>query len=210
MEPAEVFCSQLLDEGRVVFAERPETPQTPSSAALAVLSRAFHTERLRIAGALIPFDECAAWEAAELVRQAAWAAVCHEESAKSLGRRLAMTGPPHTPGAHLSADLMLRYLPQIHRRVRALGPADPLVENVANVLRQWPLSGVLSDVREPPTTPLDFAGHEGLMLCYAERLVAHDRAGWVPEGKAREYAALVFQERGRELRLAEPEACTNA
>ena len=50
---------------------------------------------------------------------------------------------------HLSADLMLRYLPQILKRARGLDPSDPLVGLLEDVLKRWPLSGVLSDVAEP-------------------------------------------------------------
>lgn len=194
------FCSQLLKEGRVVFAGPPIAPLTPTGASREHLAQAFQAARLEVAGALIAFDAAVASEAAELVRQACWALVCRTEPAEVLAQRLAMRSQPSTPAQHLSADLMLRYLPQVLDRARATGAADPLVTILARVARQWPLSGVLADVREGPTTPLDFGGHEGLMLLYAERLARHGRPAWVPDGgRARGYAALVFHEHGRTL-----------
>jgi MoxR-vWA-beta-propeller ternary system domain bpX4 len=98
-----------------------------------------------------------------------------------------------TASQHLSADLLLRYLPQILRRARGLDPVDPLADIVAETLRRWPLSGVLSDVEERPVGSLDFEGHPGLMLLYAERLAANDRPGWRPPESSRvfEYYELV-------------------
>lgn len=210
MDSLERFCSRLLNEGRVVFDEPPVAPARDRDGAAAFLSRAFSVERMRIAGTSIAYDPDVAVEAAELVRHACWALVCHDEPAEALGVRLSMRHAPKTAGAHLSADLTLRYLPDVLRRVRALTPTDSLVALLSTTLRQWPLSGVLSDVREPPLSPLDFGGHDGLMLLYAERLAARAKATWVPRGRAGEFAALVFQETGRPLPSPVPEAARDA
>ena len=64
---------------------------------------------------------------------------------------------------------------------------------MADVLRRWPLSGVLSDVVEAPIGPLEFGGHPGLMLLYAERLGDNDRPALATErsSPAWEYYELV-------------------
>ena len=95
---------------------------------------------------------------------------------------------------HLSVDLTFRFLPQVLRRARGIDPGDALVTMIADVLRAWPLSGVLADLDEPPVEPksLGFSGHSGLMLLYAERLATHDRSTWRPaDGPALEYFELV-------------------
>ena len=66
--------------------------------------------------------------------------------------------PPAGAGQHLSADLLLRFLAQVHRRARGLAADDLLTGRLEGVLRQWPLSGVLSEVVEGPTAPLDLDG----------------------------------------------------
>ncbi|MDR3636281.1 MAG: hypothetical protein P4L84_20935 [Isosphaeraceae bacterium] len=199
MDPIEAFCSELLNDGRVVLRDRPVSGDRVSPGAIAVLSRAFDAERRTVAGPPIAFDSTVAYEAAELARQACWSAVYYDEPAAALRPRFAMKHRPTSASHHLSADLTFRYLPQVLRRARALATSDPLVTFLSDVLRQWPLSGVLSDVREPPAGPLDFGGHEGLMLLYAERLVRHERAAWVPPARAGEYAELIYQECGRAL-----------
>jgi hypothetical protein len=202
MNEFEEFLRRLLNEGRVVFRGRPEAEQPqgqgmPAGAeAVAVLREAFESHRLEVAGPAIPFDETVACAAGELVRQACWALVSHAEPVPELERRLTMPRPPRSPSQHLSADLLFRHLPQIHRRARAIAASDPIVAALALIMRQWPLSGVLSDIEEGPLAPLDL-GHPGLWLLYAERLSARDRPAWRPEGPAREYLDLVLQERGR-------------
>ena len=63
------------------------------------------------------------------------------------------------------------------------------------VLCQWPLTGVLSDMEQGPTA-LDLYDHPGLMLLYAERLKAKEKPAWVPVGRTYEYVEMVFQEAG--------------
>ena len=44
---------------------------------------------------------------------------------------------------------------------------------------------------------LDFGGHEGLMLLYAERLARHEKPAWRPVGRPFEYVELVLRDLGR-------------
>jgi len=121
------------------------------------------------------------------------------EPAEELERRLTLP-PPRSAAEHLSADLLLRLLPALHRRARALAPADPLCGRLTAILRDWPLSGVLADVAEPPVGSLAFEGHPGLQLLYAERLARNFKPAWLPtEGQARAHCELVWQELGRAL-----------
>jgi hypothetical protein len=185
------FLARLLGEGRVVFRERPRPGPEDAGRAAGVLEHAFDAVRLDVAGPSIPFDPAAAVAAGELVRRACWALVSHEERVEDLARALTMPMAPTAPAQHLSADLALRYLPQVHRRARAINPADPLRGLIEEVLRRWPLSGVLADLMEGPILPPEALDHPGLFLLYAERLAAHDRPSWRPAGRASEFAALV-------------------
>jgi MoxR-vWA-beta-propeller ternary system domain bpX4 len=175
------FLTQLLDHGQIVFRSAKAPHDGPTEHDVALLAEAFDTFALSVAGARIAFDARTACEAAELVRQSGWAMVQRDDRLADLKRRLKMTGPPQTPSQHLSADLMLRFVPQIIKRARGLDPSDPLSGLLGEVLRRWPLSGVLSDVEEGPLIALDFGGHPGLLLLYAERLSQNDRPAWQPE-----------------------------
>ncbi len=65
----------------------------------------------------------------------------HDDRISQLKKLIAMPIEPTTPAHHLSADLMLRYLPQVLKRARGLDPSDPLIGLLEDVLRRWPLSG---------------------------------------------------------------------
>jgi MoxR-vWA-beta-propeller ternary system protein len=193
------FLNQLLNEGRVVFRTTRAPHDRPRPQDIALLEKAYLAHRLSVAGPDIPFDPAVAFSAAELIRQSSWALVNHDDRNSHLKKCLTMPIAPVTPAHHLSADLTLRYLPQIFNRARVLDPCDPFIDLLTELLRRWPLSGALADVAQGPLASLDFGGHPGLLLLYAERLAANDRQAWrpVPGGAGWEYFELVIQDRGR-------------
>jgi hypothetical protein len=203
MTPFAQFLTQLFDSGEIIFREPPM--DRPSAHAVAILADAFGAHALNVAGPPIAFDPSTATAAAEFLRQASWALVNRDERARELKRRLKLPGPAVTPSQHLSADLVLRYVPQVLRRARGLDSSDPMVEILAQALRSWPLSGVLSDLSDGPLVPLDFGGHSGLLLLYAERSLGNDRPAWRPAPPARacDYDELVRDQHGGRARSAQ-------
>jgi MoxR-vWA-beta-propeller ternary system domain bpX4 len=155
-----------------------------------VLRRAYDVYALSLAGPALPLDEEIALAAAHLLERASWY-LLNSNLPIDDARRLAMPAPPRTPEQHLSADLVLRYLPALYRRAAAMLPGDVLPQVLEKALRDWPLSGVLADILEPPLTPVDFGNHAGLNFLYAERLAEHDRPDWHPLGRGAEYVELV-------------------
>jgi hypothetical protein len=125
------------------------------------------------------------------MRWACWLLVHRDSPAAEVSQRLKLPAAPAAASQHLSADLTFRHLPQLHRRARAMSPDDVLTKALADALRAWPLSGVASDIQEAPTTPLDFAGHAGLEMLYAERYVKRPRENWLPMGRIAEYVELI-------------------
>jgi hypothetical protein len=191
------LLQRLFDDGTVVLRERPLLETGERADAVALLGHAYATYRLDVAGPPVDFDAGTALAAAELLGRACWFLVNHAELPAELEKGLVMPAPAAAPAQHLSADLVLRYLPQVHRRARAVAPDDRLAVLLAGVLRQWPLSGVLSDVEEGPLTPPDFGGHPGLLLLYAERLARNEKPAWVPAGRGLEYLEMVWAELGK-------------
>ena len=187
------FLAAMFHEGKVAFRSAGVPRELPTERDAAILVETFARFALSVAGPAIRVDVRIALEAAEVVRQACWALVDREERPEALRKRLRMRAAPSTPSEHLSADLTLRYLPQILGRARGLDPSDPMAEILVDLLRRWPLSGALADIDEPPLGPLDLGGHPGLLLLFAERIAAHDRPTWRPESSspAYEYYRLV-------------------
>jgi hypothetical protein len=165
-----------------------------------LLASAYADLALDLPGPTPPFDANCALGAAAQVGLACWFLLDRRPTAEEVARALPPPTPPATTAQHLSADVAFRFLGQLHRRARGLGVGDVLTRWLERVLCVWPLSGALSDVAEPPEGPLDFGGHAGLCLLYAERLARRPRPAWVPPaGPAREAVELVFAERGLPL-----------
>jgi hypothetical protein len=191
------FLNVLLSEGRIALAAPVVFDRASEAEAGGLLERAFAEHRLGVAGPLLAFDRAVALAAAKLIAESAWLLVNGQTVAAE-----ATMPEPKTPSQHLSADLLLRYVPALHRRARSLNLADnPLADRLADVLRRWPLSGVLGDITEGPLTPPDFGGHPGLCMLYAERLAGHFKPAWLPTGAGRQYVELVWTELGRDVGL---------
>jgi hypothetical protein len=189
------FLQRLLIEGKVVLRERPMTQASERAAAVALLKSAYADYRLDVAGPLLSFDETTAFKAAECCHSACWFLVDHQVEETEVEAAVKMPDPTDDPAQHLSADLVLRFLPQIYHRARAIAVDDVLTKSLATICRRWPLSGVHADIEEEPTTPPDFGGHPGLQLLYAERFVEHQRPAWLPRGAGVEYVNLVLSQK---------------
>ena len=182
------FFDDLLHQGRATIASgiAYDTP-----VARELLRSAYSVYRLSIAGPEILFNPDVAVNAGLIVRAACVALLDRGERPESLILQFHMPFKPSIPEHHLSADFLFRFLPQIIRRARGLDPDDPMILMLKTLLREWPLSGILAEIDESPTSRLDFCGHPGLCLLYSERLAHHDRPSWYPEGAAGAYQELV-------------------
>jgi hypothetical protein len=194
------FLERLLHDGQAILRARPIATPKDTVAALRVLREAYATYSLTIAGPAPAFDADTALAAGECVRQASWFLLHRGDPYEDLEKDVVLAGSPTTPSTHLSADLSLRFLPGIFQRAKSLYPDDPLPVRLADILRRWPLSGVLADLPEGPSEPLNLGGHKGLMLLCAERLARHEKPAWLPAGEALAHVELVYHYLGRDLK----------
>ena len=194
------FLQGLFLDGSAVL-RGPPALWASDAAASELLASAYANHCLDIV-APPPFDLGAAAGAAGRLWYACWFLLHRGDEPDRLEKALTMPAPT-SASEHLSADLTLRFLPQVHRRAHALAAADPLTAAVGRLLREWPLSGVLSDVTEPPLTPPEFDGHKGLLMLYAERLAANVKPAWVPTGAGLLYVELAFADLGLTVPVAE-------
>lgn len=195
------FWQRLFAEGRVQFDGPPGDESFDHADMAALFGQRFLDHGLGVGGPPLRFVGEVAAKAARVVEWSAWYLVSHSGTSESLRRDLAFPDDPRCPDDHLSADLVLQYLPLIYQRARILAPADSLPELLADLLRRWPLSGVLADVSDAPTCDLEFGGHPGLRLLYAERLATHFKPAWIPHGPGAEFLDLVWTEMGKDLAL---------
>ena len=153
-KPAVAFVQSLLDTGRVKVPPGGE-PLDDVDEAVAELDRAARTDAAFEPPALaVPV---AAW-ALTTVYRAAQALVFREIDADAVRQMLAVPCPlPPSPSVHYSADLSLRYLPDLLALARGIAPDDPLVTGLTTLAQSWPLSsvGVPAAADADPTPFLD-------------------------------------------------------
>ncbi|WP_143392739.1 hypothetical protein [Fimbriiglobus ruber] len=198
MTHSDPFCDWLtraLTDGESVQVSPPVLSPRSRPFVIELLRAAFEQQALDVAGPVIAFDPESALEAAVKLARACWWMVTFEDKT---GVPLASGSEPQSPADHLSADVCFRFLPAVYRRARSRDPGHPLTLELTSLLRRWPLSDVLADLDDGPTTPLEFGGHPGLQQLYAERLARTGRPTWVPAtGPAREWVDRVFHELGK-------------
>jgi MoxR-vWA-beta-propeller ternary system domain bpX4 len=185
------WLRRVLDSGESVQTDPPLQTPAEQPAVGELLHAAYRRHALSLAGDAPECDLAVADRAAVALAHACWRLTAGDDAlAVSMGRE------PATPSAHLSADVCLRFLPNVYRRAVKRAPESPLVKDIVTIFRAWPLSGVLTDLSGGPTTPPTF-DRFGLRLLYAERLVVLPRVGWVPpDADGREVLEQVFVERG--------------
>lgn len=200
-EPLLAFLRPLLEDGRVVLSPATRGPGPPRSAAVTeLLAYVARMESLDLAGPPIGFDAEVALGAAEVLRRACWAVFDRSAPFEAIEPQLRMPHPPGTPEHHFAADLLFRYLPQLHRRIRAMTPDDPLADWLTGLLAEWPLSGVIGGFEPGPRRPPDLGEHRGLWELYAERYLAHEHPAWMPPAAGQPYLELARSARARARR----------
>ena len=200
MPPFPEWLSRVLASGESVQEDRPALAPSERPRVTELLREAFESHALDIAGRPIAFDADVAVAAAVALSGACWRLVGDEDHTP-----VRLDNKPSSPSAHLSADVTLRFLPAVYRRSRLRDPESEQTRELEALLCAWPLSGVLADLEDPPTTPTDFHGHAGLQLLFAERLFTTGRTSWVPAcGAAREWAERVYLEQGKPLPAPPP------
>lgn len=192
------FWEHLFTTGCIEFEGLPHGNPSSDGDTLALLARFYMEYALEIAGPSLPFVEEVAAQGARVVELSAWYLVSQAGTPADLERDLALSAKPVRPADHLSADLTLQYLPSIYQRACKLFPADRLPALLGEILRQWPLSGVCADLPDAPLGDLDFGGHRGLLLLYAERLAESFKPAWIPRGLGVPYLELVWTELGQD------------
>jgi hypothetical protein len=194
---AHPLVREMLFEGRVRVSEKRELALTDDD--LIAMKSALAIQSLHLAGGGLQGSLETLILATAIVYRFCWRFYNSEPLAAADDPSLQMPSPPLSPEEHAAADVAFRLLPGLYQRLVRRDPGSPLGEALKKLLRQWPLSGVLANIAEPPEAPIEFGGHVGLGFVYAERLAANERQAWVPDGAARECVELVYHAMGRRL-----------
>ncbi|OBW40962.1 hypothetical protein AB670_02699 [Chryseobacterium sp. MOF25P] len=106
----------------------------------------FEKERLDFLSDKIPFNKEAAIWAAKILYHSAQLYLIRKDTAKDLEKLIPQYQGEKDVSAILSADLSLRFLPQLFDALQVADSTDPLVKLLENILHQFHYSGIGLDL----------------------------------------------------------------
>ena len=116
------------------------------------------------------FSENAALWAATYLFKAIQLTVLRDGGEEMINENLKPFHHGQDASAIYSADLILRYLPQLFELAKGLAPADKLVQVLKKTAGQWPYSSVAIELNEVVEDKLIFE-HPSLKYTYIDRII---------------------------------------
>jgi hypothetical protein len=167
------FIQDLLEKGQVTVARQlipfGEEDVQQSMAVLQQYYAADAGQMPLVAPGFSP--EAAIWAATYVYRATQFTMLRDLGDQQVLAHLADYTGPV-TAEAIYSADLTLRYLPDVLHLAKGLAPDDVLVTGMKNTLAQWPFSGVgIEETIQENLKPV--LEHASLKYAYIDKVIKH-------------------------------------
>lgn len=168
----DAFINHLVREGQVAVVNQiiPFTTQELQDTQT-ILEAYYQNDILEIPGTAPAFDADAALWAAGYVYRIVQLAMLREAGKQDILHWLNPYPVPPTASSIYSADLCLRYLPDLLSLSKGLAPDDPLVQQIRETAMQWPFSstGMNLPANGDLTTVI---ASPALLQAYADRIIA--------------------------------------
>ena len=149
-----------------------EIPDAEIGAVADYLERDYERECLDYPGDPPEFDQAAALWSARVVYHAAQLLLNRHHVKQDLGYLLAPFEGDMTEGAILSADICLRFLPDVVAKARKIDPDDDLILLLEILMGYWPYSNLgLKQIPKEDDLGL-ISGSACLRQLYADRVIA--------------------------------------
>lgn len=138
---------QLKKDGSlIVYSDLHQTSAKEEQDAADYLQSEFERERLNFLVDTIPFSKNAAIWAAKVVYHSAQLYLIRKDTTKDLQKLIVDFQSEKDISAIISADLTLRFLPQIYDALQVADSEDPLIKMLENILKQFHYSAVGCDL----------------------------------------------------------------
>ncbi|WP_279194635.1 hypothetical protein [Chryseobacterium indoltheticum] len=131
----------------------------------------FEKERLDFLSDKIPFNKEAAIWAAKILYHSAQLYLIRKDTAKDLEKLIPQYQDEKDVSAILSADLSLRFLPQLLDALQIADSTDPLVKILENILQQFHYSGIGLDLNLEKINWEEELKNKTYRKLYLERIV---------------------------------------
>jgi hypothetical protein len=165
------FVREVWSEGQITLENQllPAGDEEDAEA-LALLKSYYHEEVLHMPGQAPDFDPAAALWATRYLLVAAQVTLRRDLDEEAVRARLLPYTGTKDAGAIFSADLMLRYLPDLLQLAKGLAPDDVLVVCLQQTLLTWPFSSVgMGIAGEIELSPI--LAHPSLRFAYRDKII---------------------------------------
>ena len=163
----------LLRTGHLTLHGRlPAVPVEELVAGLELLREAYEREAAGYPGTPPEYDLAAAAWSAKTLFHAAQLLLYRTHDAAALTDLFPPFEHARTPGAILTADLCLRYLPSLLRQLELLDVEDELIPVLRRILTRWHYSGLLLYAPFPDADLTPILADDCLARCYVDRVIA--------------------------------------
>jgi len=166
-----LFLNGLLADGNVVVP-RVMTALEPADleASTLLLAQLYNRDRLEMPSDCPVFDPESALWAASYVFRVCQLILLRDINETEINSWLAPTGKLQTAEVVYSADLLLRFLPDLFQLGGGISPEDPLVDNLKQTAITWPFSSVGID-QVTVDSPAVVLEHPSLAHAYINRII---------------------------------------
>lgn len=166
------FLQSLFAEGKVVANGKPGTFSPDEIRAAEPILRQFYKEDALEMPANVPnFHPEAALSAARYLYNAVQLVINRDLDAEIVEKYLNILPEPATPEIIYSADLSLRYLPELFSLAKGLSPLDIVVAKLKETATRWPFSSVGVEIEDEYDLE-KIIGHPALKYAYSDRILA--------------------------------------
>ena len=167
----DLFLIDLIQTGQVTVPNQiVDFDAYTSDRAIILLEEYYRADALAMPYTAPGFDPEAALWAAKYIFSTIQLVLLRDIGEEKLNQLLVDYNGQYTSEAVYSADLMLRFLPDIFRFASGLSPEDPLIYKLKAIARHWPFStiGIANIDVVIGNTILD---HPSLRVAYIDRLI---------------------------------------
>ena len=165
------FISTLLSDGKVsVKGQLTLLEAQDINEAGKILYTYYQDDVLEMPHSAPGFSEEAATWGAEYLYKAVQLIVLRDVEEEMINNDLKPYTGQLTPAVIYSADLMLRYLPQLFELAKGLAPGDLLVQVLKKAARQWPYSSAGIELSETVDDKM-ILEHPSLRYKYIDRII---------------------------------------
>ena len=161
-------------EEMLIFAFQPVIPSEEIRKASSYLQEEYISESLNFPYDPPPFEENAAIWAAKTIYLTGQLIVYRQQNEQELIKQLPEFNQPVTAGSILSADLCLRFLPDLKKILHKFDPDDSIIPILDRILHRFPYTAIGTPLFPNDTELVPITTDPCMLQLYTDRVIARN------------------------------------